>query len=50
MKCKNCKHDMERVKVNDNEYIYKCSNCGKELGNPVEKEVKEDAKDKELNN
>ena len=39
MKCSKCGKDVKRIKVKDNQYIYKCPFCHTEVKSSYNKEV-----------
>lgn len=41
MKCKKCRREMKRIKLDQHRYIYRCA-CGYEVGKAENKEGKKD--------
>lgn len=45
MKCKKCHRTVDRVKVDDHKYIYKCRHCGAVYGSVNSDDKASDQKD-----
>lgn len=46
MKCKRCQRTMERVKIAPNSYVFRCPNCGLEIGKRREETIRQEAQGK----
>lgn len=32
MKCLKCRRDMQRIQIEENKFVWRCPNCGNEIG------------------